>query len=54
MAFYKKGIANWKLVHARHKARQIQDNDRENQSCNNYKYEVEDKVRIITGKEKES
>ena len=47
MIIHKKVIANWDLVHARRRAQQIRDNDRENKSRTNYKFKDGDMVRII-------
>jgi hypothetical protein len=48
MIIHKKTIANWELIHARRRAQQVRDNERENKSRTKYKYKVGDMVRIVT------
>ena len=48
MIIHKKVIADWDLLHARRRAQQIRDNNRENKSRTNYKFKAGDRVRIIT------
>ena len=48
MIMHKKVVADWELIHARCRAQQIKDNERENKTRTNYTYKIGDTVRIIT------
>ena len=45
---HKMVITDWELIHARRRAQQIRDNDRENKSRTEYKYKAGDISRTIT------
>ena len=48
MIIHKKVIKIWKLIYVRRRTQQIKDNEVENRSRTNHKYNDGDMVRIIT------